>query len=309
MANNIHVKAQEAYNAISDMLQIHQSSAQVIQRKNAIINRIQMSHREQADKLRQMAMKNEITTESGIFNRLKSENEELKLMLSLLETEKNMKGKENINNLAADKEIEKLKKECDDLKTQLAANNSEEIDNLRNQIIVLKSELASDNKSDGKELKNETEKLKADLAIKAKQYDIKAKEYDELKMQWDEVDSMIDEGSSELIRLKQENRKLKAKVKARNIRIRQMRLKLDDLNDGQYADDMDESDGTPSEDSDGAEDVNESQDQDVPMPATQELLNPLSDDDEDDDYDPEEEEEQQDEDMDQSDPDYDQQIN
>ena len=56
--------------------------------------------------------------------------------------------------------------------------------------------------------------------------------------------------------LRKENQALRAKNKEKGRKIKQYKLHLDDVKDGaKYCDDEDESDGTPSDDSSGAEDI------------------------------------------------------
>ena len=60
---------------------------------------------------------------------------------------------------------------------------------------------------------------------------------------------------SEMNKLRGENKKLKAKCKAKAIALRQYELLLDDIAPDVYREDPDEEDGPPSDDSAGAEDI------------------------------------------------------
>ena len=59
----------------------------------------------------------------------------------------------------------------------------------------------------------------------------------------------------EFKKLREENKQLKAKNKAKARKIRQYKLLLEEVLGDGYDDDPDEEDGTPSEESEGAEDV------------------------------------------------------
>ena len=132
------------------------------------------------------------------------------------------------------------------------------------------------------ELEKENKKLKTDLALCQEDVEAMRDENDDLKAHCMKLE--LKKGGSELQSLKEENRRLKKVIKRKNDKIKQYRLHLDDQNDAQYADDADESDPSPSDDSSGAENIK--MDVDALLSAEEE------EDDDDEDYDPDEPEEE-----------------
>ena len=65
----------------------------------------------------------------------------------------------------------------------------------------------------------------------------------------------INRNKLEMDKLREENKKLKAKYKAKAVALRQYELLMDDMAPEIFAEDPDEEDGIPSEDSAGAEDI------------------------------------------------------